>query len=78
MGRPTKPIVLADDERDKLQQWERRPKTSLRLALRARIVLGCAAGLENRQVASPTVHNGPDSVQVARTVSPGATGGLGR
>jgi transposase len=51
MGRPTQPIELSDDERAKLQQWARRPKTSQRLALRARIVLGCADGMENRQVA---------------------------
>ena len=51
MGRPTKPIELTDEERSKLQQWARRPKSSQRLALRARIVLGCAGGLENRQVA---------------------------
>ena len=53
MGRPTKPIVLRNDERDKLQEWARRPKTAQRLALRARIVLGCADGMENRQVAQP-------------------------
>jgi len=51
MGRPTQPIVLSQEERSKLQEWARRPKTSQRLALRARIVLGCADGLENRQVA---------------------------
>jgi transposase len=51
MGRPTKPIVLSDEDRTKLQEWARRPKTAQRLALRARIVLGCAEGIENRQVA---------------------------
>ena len=51
MGRPTKPIELTEEERAKLQEWARRPKTAQRLALRARIVLGCADGLENRQVA---------------------------
>jgi len=51
MGRPTKPIVLKEEERTKLQEWARRPKTSQRLATRARIVLGCAEGRENRQVA---------------------------
>jgi len=51
MGRPTKPVVLTDEERSKLQEWARRPKTSQRLALRARVVLGCAEGLESRQVA---------------------------
>jgi hypothetical protein len=43
--------VLTDDERYKFQQWARRPKISQRLALRARIVLGCADGLQNRRVA---------------------------
>jgi transposase len=43
--------VLSDDERTKLEQWARCPKTSQRLALRARIVLGCADGTENRRVA---------------------------
>ena len=51
MGRPTKPIVLSEDERAKLQEWARRPKTAQRLALRARIVLSCAEGMENRKVA---------------------------
>lgn len=51
MGRPTKPIVLSEEERAKLQEWARRPKTAQRLALRARIVLGCAEGIENRKVA---------------------------
>jgi transposase len=51
MGRPTKPIEVTEEERSKLQQWAHRPKSSQRLALRARIVLGCADGLENRQVA---------------------------
>ena len=51
MGRPTQSIVLTEEERDKLQQWAGRPKSSQRLALRARIVLGCAEGLQNRQVA---------------------------
>jgi transposase len=51
VGRPTKPIVLSEDERAKLQEWARRPKTAQRLALRARIVLSCAEGMENRKVA---------------------------
>jgi transposase len=51
MGRPTKPIVLNEEERSKLREWARRPKTAQRLALRARIVLGCAEGMESRRVA---------------------------
>jgi transposase len=42
---------LADDERDKLQSWARRPKTAQRLALRSRIVLAAADGLNNSMVA---------------------------
>ena len=51
MGRPTKPIVLNEEERSNLQEWARRPKTAQRLALRARILLGCAAGMKSRKVA---------------------------
>ena len=51
MGRPTKPIVLNEEERAKLQEWGRRAKTAPRLGMRARIVLGCADGMENRPVA---------------------------
>jgi transposase len=50
-GRPLKELVLSSDERTKLEQWSRRPKTSQRLALRSRIVLECASGLTNTQVA---------------------------
>ena len=50
-GRPKKPLVLTNDEREKLEQWARRPKTAQRLALRSRIVLGCVKGLPNQAVA---------------------------
>jgi transposase len=50
-GRPLKELVLLDDERLKLEQWSRRPKSSQRLALRSRIVLASASGLTNTQVA---------------------------
>jgi transposase len=50
-GRPKTPLILADDERQKLETWARRPKSTQRLALRARIILACAEGLENTDVA---------------------------
>lgn len=50
-GRPKKALVLTNEEREKLQQWARRPKTAQRLALRSRIVLGSAEGLSNQAVA---------------------------
>jgi transposase len=50
-GRPKKPLMLTSEERVKLEQWARRPKTAQRLALRSRLVLRCAAGLTNQAVA---------------------------
>jgi transposase len=51
IGRPLKELSLSDEERGKLEQWARRPKSAQRLALRSRIVLACASGLTNTQVA---------------------------
>jgi transposase len=45
-------LTLTADERQKLEAWARRPKTSQRLALRSRIVLAAAAGAANGQVAA--------------------------
>lgn len=50
-GRPKEELVLSDDERDTLRRWARRPKSAQALALRCRIVLECASGHTNRQVA---------------------------
>jgi transposase len=51
-GRPKAPLILADDERQKLDTWASRPKSTQRLALRAKIILACAQGLENKAVAA--------------------------
>lgn len=50
-GRPTLPLLLDDESRQKLQLIARRPKTSQQQALRARIVLRCADRLTNTEVA---------------------------
>src|SRR3954451_21980379 len=50
-GRPKPMLELTDEERDQLVRWERRPKSSQALALRSRIVLACAQGAANREVA---------------------------
>jgi DNA-binding NarL/FixJ family response regulator len=50
-GRPKAELVLTDDERDTLSRWARRPKSAQALALRCRIVLECASGRTNREVA---------------------------
>lgn len=51
-GRPIKPLLLSPGEQSKLELMARRPKTDQRTALRARIVLDCAAGLSNTAVAA--------------------------
>ena len=50
-GRPKAVLGLTDDERETLQRWARRPKSSQALALRSRIVLACAEGMPNTAVA---------------------------
>lgn len=52
MGRPTRAVVLSGDERRTLRRWLRQPTTSPALAVRARIVLACAEGLSNMEVAA--------------------------
>lgn len=52
IGRPKKTLTLSDDERETLERYTRRPKTAQALALRARIVLLAAQGLENKAVAA--------------------------
>jgi transposase len=51
-GRPKVPLILSDDERQKLETWAARPKSTQRLALRARIILACAEGRDNTEVAA--------------------------
>jgi transposase len=50
-GRAKAELVLTEAERDTLQRWARRPKTAQALAFRARIVLACAEGSANKDVA---------------------------
>jgi transposase len=52
MARPKAELVLTADERQKLTTWANRPKSSQRLALRARIVLACAGEPSNKVVAA--------------------------
>jgi len=45
-------LELAEGERDQLLRWSRRATSAQSLALRSRIVLACADGLDNKQVAA--------------------------
>jgi transposase len=51
IGRPKLPLTLTEIERQTLVAWAKRPTSAQRLALRARIVLACADGLSNTDVA---------------------------
>ncbi|EWM19499.1 LOW QUALITY PROTEIN: transposase, partial [Kutzneria sp. 744] len=51
-GRPAAAVVLTDEERDTLTRWSQRAKSSQILVLRCRIVLGCAEGKSNTEVAT--------------------------
>jgi transposase len=42
---------LSEEERGTLQRWAHRPKTAQALALRSKIILGCATGQTNTEVA---------------------------
>ena len=50
-GRPLPKLELTVEENNRLAEWARRRTTAQALALRARIVLGCAQGATNSQVA---------------------------
>ena len=51
-GRPKAGLQLTDEERATLARWARRATSAQALALRARIVLACAGGGDNKQVAA--------------------------
>jgi transposase len=60
-GRPKAELTVTDQERAVLQRWARRAKSSQVLAMRSKIVLGCADGMANQQIAEQLrVH--PDTV----------------
>ena len=51
-GRPAVVVVLSAEEREVLERWARRPKSSQALALRCRIVLAAAEGRANKDIAA--------------------------
>jgi len=74
-GRPTAPLVLTEDERLTLESLTSRRKTAQALALRARIVLACASGKKNKEVAvALKVHPATVGKWRARFVADGLDG----
>jgi transposase len=53
-GRPKQALILTDEERDRLQSLAHRARSQSLLARRARVVLACAEGLDNKVVARKT------------------------
>ena len=51
-GRPKAELVLTAQEREELTRWSRRHSSAQALALRSRIILGCAEGIDNKTVAA--------------------------
>lgn len=50
-GRPKAPLVLSVEERETLESWSHRSRSAPALARRARVILACANGLDNKTVA---------------------------
>src|SRR5437773_7679802 len=50
-GRPKRPLILTEEEHDRLQSLAHRARSQPLLARRARVVLACAQGLANQSVA---------------------------
>jgi transposase len=50
-GRPKQPLVLNEEERERLESLAHRARSQSALARRARVVLACAEGLDNKSVA---------------------------
>src|ERR1019366_2320545 len=51
LGRPITPLQLSQEERETLERWVRRPSSAQALSLWARIILICAQGKTNTEVA---------------------------
>jgi aminoglycoside phosphotransferase (APT) family kinase protein len=51
-GRPKTELTLTEGEHEQLVRWSRRAKSSQALALRSKIVLACAKGTDNKDVAA--------------------------
>ena len=50
-GRPKQPLALSEEERERLESFVHRARSQPDLARRARVVLACAEGLNNKSVA---------------------------
>jgi hypothetical protein len=49
-GRPKQPLMVTEEERERLESLAHRARSQALLARRARVVLACAEGLDNKTV----------------------------
>src|SRR3989442_2387797 len=77
-GRPKAPLTLNREERRELESLAHRSRSVPALARRARIVLACAEGQDNKGGGPPTARHARDGRQVANAVCAGAPRGLVR
>ena len=50
-GRPKRPLIVTEEERERLESLAHRARSQALLARRARVILACAEGLDNKTVA---------------------------
>ncbi|CAN0627965.1 protein of unknown function [Burkholderia multivorans] len=77
-GRPKAKLVLSETERDQLTALTMRRKTAQALALRVRIVLACADGIDDKAVAAKLRVTQQTGVEVARALRTQSAGWPGR
>jgi hypothetical protein len=73
-GRPKAELTVTDAERAVLQRWSRRAQSSQVLAMHSKIVLACADGSDNQQIAEQLPGASGHGVDMASSV-PAMTSG---
>ena len=73
-GRPKQPLLLSEEERERLESVAHRARSQPLLARRARVVLACGDGLDNDAVSPEAAVFTRDGGQVARAIFEAASG----
>ena len=77
-GRPKAPLILSEAEREQLAALTMRHKTAQALDLRARIVLACAEGIDNKMVATRQRVTSHTGFEVALAIHHSSCGRIAR
>ena len=76
MGRPTQRVELVAGEREALEGLRKRQRSARSLAFRAGIILGCATGVTDKEVARQAAHDELDGGLLAPAFQPRPAGSL--